>query len=250
VGPDSIVALLFDRTPEMVVAILGTLKAGGAYLPIEPDAPQERIDFVLKDSGASVVLAGPGHAEKVPAGTTTLVVRAETHQGSAPARPKRSCEPHHLAYVIYTSGSTGTPKGVLIEHRNVVHLILAEREDFDVRPSEALILLSSYTFDASIDQIWLALTTGAKLVLVDKDIVLDAALLSQTIEREGVTHLDTIPSLLAGLSPQDVPSVQRVVVGGESCSAAVARAWGGSVRLFNEYGPTETTVGSMRHRVT
>ena len=244
VGADAVVALVFDRTPEMIVAILGALKAGGAYLPIEPESPADRVAYVLADSGARVVLTTTALAHRVPADAAPIVcvdaVLAQTPGAVAP-RPVRACEPHHLAYVIYTSGSTGLPKGVLIEHRNVVHLIIAERENFGVRASEALVLLSSYTFDASIDQIWLALTSGAKLVLVDKATILDAALLVEAIARERITHLDTIPSLLAGLTPGDVPTVKRVVVGGESCSVPIARAWGGAVALYNEYGPTETT---------
>jgi tyrocidine synthetase-3 len=252
VGPDSIVALAIGRSPEMIVGILAALKAGGAYLPIEPDAPRDRIEYVLQDSAAKVLLTVADLRADLPTTAPVLcvdeVVDAAKNEPRAPRLP-RACEPHHLAYVIYTSGSTGLPKGVLIEHRNVVHLILAEREDFGVRPNEALVLISSYTFDASIDQIWLALTSGAKLVLVDKTTILDAALLANVIKKEGVTHLDTIPSLLAGFSPDDLPSIKRVVVGGESCSVAVARAWSGAVRLYNEYGPTETTVGSLRHLV-
>ena len=251
VGPDSIVALVHDRTPEMIIAILATLKAGGAYLPIEPDSPVERIAYVLEDSGALAILTVASHASSLSSKLPILCVDdlLRDHPDTSAPRRMRGCEPHHLAYVIYTSGSTGLPKGVLIEHRNVVHLVLAEREDFGIRANEALVLLSSYTFDASIDQIWLALTSGAKLVLVDKTTILDAALLANVIATEHVTHLDTIPSLLAGLSPADIPSVTRVVVGGESCSVAIARTWSGAVSFYNEYGPTETTVGSLRHRV-
>jgi tyrocidine synthetase-3 len=251
VGPDSIVALVQERSPEMIVGILGVLKAGGAYLPIEPDSPLDRIEYVLKDSSAKVLVTVSALASELPRAAPVVCVDEllKRDAGKPATRPTRACEPHHLAYVIYTSGSTGMPKGVLIEHRNVVHLILAEREDFGVRANDALILLSSYTFDASIDQIWLALTSGAKLVLVDKTTILDAALLTNVIAAEQVTHLDTIPSLLSGLSPEEIPSVKRVVVGGESCSVATARAWCNSVRLFNEYGPTETTVGSLRHHV-
>src|SRR5262249_46758853 len=154
-------------------------------------------------------------------------------QGTAGSpRLERRAEPHHLAYVIYTSGSTGLPKGVLIEHRNVVHLVLAEKDDFGVRKTDALVLLSSYTFDASIDQIWLALTSGAKLVLVSKETILDPPTLARVIADEKVTHLDAVPGLLASLSPDQVPSVKRVVVGGEACPVAIARAWCSRVRFY------------------
>ncbi len=249
VGPDSIVALVQERSPEMIVAVLGVLKAGGAYLPIEPDSPADRIHYLLTDSKVKVVLASSSLKLHVPSGVEVLFVDEIVKGPLDVPRLARRCEPHHLAYVIYTSGSTGRPKGVLIEHRNVVHLILAEKEDFGVRRSDALILLSSYTFDASIDQIWLALTSGAKLVIVDRETILDATLLSQAIARERITHLDTVPALLSGLTPAELPSIKRVVVGGETCPVAIARTWGQAVCFYNEYGPTEATVGSLRYIV-
>ena len=240
VGADAIVALLLDRSSEMIVAMLGVLKAGAAYLPIDPDAPPDRVAYLLEDSGARAVIASRPVDHP-------YVIHADDVLPPAPREPRRA-EPHHLAYVIYTSGSTGLPKGVLVEHRNVVHLIFAEKEDLAIRASDALILLSSYTFDASIDQIWLALTSGAKLVLVDKSTLIDPEALAGVIAAEGVTHLDTVPALLAEL-PRDLPSVRQIVVGGEACPVAIARAWSRSTRFWNEYGPTETTVGSLRHRV-
>ncbi len=238
------VALICDRSIEMIVAIIGALKAGGAYLPIEPDAPADRVRYVLEDSNAAAVVTHSHYAAQIEHAHVIAVDQLPT---SAPRPPRRS-EPHHLAYVIYTSGSTGKPKGVLIEHRNVVHLVFAEKEDFGIRASDALILLSSYSFDASIDQIWLSLTSGAKLVLVAKQSLLDPAQLSQLIAKEHITHLDSLPALLGELSPM-LPSVRQVVVGGETCPVTVARAWSRTTRFWNEYGPTETTVGSLRHLV-
>ena len=244
VGSDEIVALVQDRSPEMIIAILGVLKAGGAYLPIEPDAPEERIKYLLEDSGAAAVVTTAAYASSI-VHPEVITIDALDERST---RLSRRAEPHHLAYVIYTSGSTGRPKGVLVEHRNVVHLVLAEKQDFAIRNTDALILLSSYSFDASIDQIWLSLTSGAKLVIVPKQTLLDPALLSSIITRENVTHVDTVPALLNELSPM-LASVRQVVVGGETCAVATARAWSRSTKFWNEYGPTETTVGSLRHLV-
>jgi tyrocidine synthetase-3 len=244
VGPDSIVALICDRSIEMIVAIVGVLKAGGAYLPIEPDAPAERVKYLLADSRAAAVVTVSAYATAI---AHPHVIAVDTIARAA-KRPEPRADPHHVAYVIYTSGSTGQPKGVLVEHRNVVHFILAEKEDFAIRASDALLQTSSYTFDASIDQIWLALTSGAKLVLVPKQALLDPAELSRIIDAEKVTHLDSVPALLGELSPM-LASVRQVVVGGETCPVAVARAWSRTTRFWNEYGPTETTVGSLRYLV-
>jgi amino acid adenylation domain-containing protein len=243
VGPDAIVALVQDRSIEMIVAILGVLKAGGAYLPIEPDAPPERLRYLLEDSGAVAVVTTAALAGAI---THPQVVIVGAYQPLPKLAPR--AEPHHLAYVIYTSGSTGQPKGVLVEHRNVVHFVLAEKNDFAIRASDALILLSSYAFDASIDQIWLALSSGAKLVIVPKSTLIDPAQLARVIANEGITHLDSVPALLAELSPM-LPSIRQVVVGGETCPVATARAWCRTTRFWNEYGPTETTVGSLRQLV-
>ena len=216
VGPDAIVALVQDRSIEMIVAILGVLKAGGAYLPIEPDAPPDRLRYLLEDSGAVAVVTTAAFAGSI---THPHVVTVGAYQPK-PTLSRRA-EPHHLAYVIYTSGSTGQPKGVLVEHRNVVHLVLAEKNDFAIRAKDALILLSSYSFDASIDQIWLALSSGAKLVIVPKSTLIDPAQLARVIVNEGITHLDSVPALLAELSPM-LPSIRQVVVGGETCPVAIA----------------------------
>ena len=244
VGPDEIVALVQDRSPEMIIAILAVLKAGGAYLPIEPDAPAARVRYLLEDSGAAAVVTTSAYLASID---HPHVIAIDALDERAARLPRRA-EPHHLAYVIYTSGSTGQPKGVLVEQRNVVHFVLAEKQDFAIRSRDALILLSSYSFDASIDQIWLALSSGAKLVIVAKQTLLDPAQLASIITTEGVTHLDTVPALLGELSPM-LPSVRQVVVGGETCAVAIARAWSRSTRFWNEYGPTETTVGSLRHLV-
>ena len=245
VGRDSVVALVQDRSVDMVVAIVGVLKAGGAYLPIDPEAPADRVRYLLEDSRAAAVVTTSAHVGELE---HRHVIAVDELRDRAAPRPPRRCEPHHLAYVIYTSGSTGQPKGVLVEHRNVVHFIFAEKESFAIRSSDAILQTSSYTFDASIDQIWLALTSGAKLVLVGKQLLLDPAELSRVIVAEHVTHVDTVPALLAELSPM-LPSVRQVVVGGETCPVAIARAWSRTTRFWNEYGPTETTVGSLRHLV-
>ena len=248
VGADSVVALVQDRSIEMIVAIVGIAQGPAApTLPIEPDAPADRIRYLLDDSGAAAVVTNSTHAASIVHRNVIAVDAIPVAERNAP-RPPRRAEPHHLAYVIYTSGSTGQPKGVLVEHRNVVHLVLAEKEDFAIRANDAVIQTSSYTFDASIDQIWLALTSGAKLVLVTKQLLLDPAELSRVIAAEHVTHLDTVPALLGELSPM-LASVRQVVVGGETCPVATARAWSRTTRFWNEYGPTETTVGSLRHLV-
>ncbi|WP_394834947.1 amino acid adenylation domain-containing protein [Pendulispora rubella] len=254
VGPDAVVMLVHEPSFEMIVATLAVLKAGGACLPVDPEVPAERVQYVRNDSGARVVLTVSRlkpRLERSAHGCEILCVDEilERPRQEPARRPVGRTEPDGLAYVVYTSGSTRAQQGVLIEHRNVVHVLIALKEDFGVRSSDALILLLSYTFDASIQSIWLALMSGAKLVLVDRKTVLDAGGLTRVLQNERVTHLDATPSVLAGLSATVLPALKRVVVGGETCPVATAREWSQYVRFYNEYGPTEATVGALRHLV-
>ncbi|CAN5560654.1 hypothetical protein BH11MYX1_BH11MYX1_41590 [soil metagenome] len=250
VAPTSIVAVIQDRSINLIVAIVAVLKAGGAYLPIEPDVPAVRVRYMLANSAAATVLTTTAYVAANAAvfdHVQVIAIDALLEDANA-GRPGRRAEPRDLAYVIYTSGSTGQPKGVLVEHRSVVHFVTAEQEKFAICDTDALILLSSYSFDASVDQIWLALSSGAKLVVVDQQVLLDPGALARVITALRVTHIDTVPALLGELSP-GLPSVRQVVVGGESCPPALARAWMRTTRFWNEYGPTETTVAALRYLV-
>ncbi|MBF0545767.1 MAG: amino acid adenylation domain-containing protein [Candidatus Riflebacteria bacterium] len=247
VGPDVIVTLVLERSVEMIIGILAVLKAGGAYLPIDPEAPLDRIKLLVTDSKSNCLVTTRKLATTV-SGLCEIVLADEPFPDEAlQTRLSRRCEPTNLACVIYTSGSTGLPKGVLLEHRNIVHFVLSEKEAFDIRGDEAVLQFSQYTFDASVEQIWLALASGAKLLLVTKETLLNREKLALRMNEEGVTHLDTVPGFLANLDPEDVPKLKRVVAGGEVCPVSVARKWLGKVKFFNEYGPTETTIASLRY---
>ena len=260
VGPDVLVALLFEPGVDMVVALVAVGKAGGAYLPLDPQHPRERLAFMLEDSAAPVLVAPDALVERA-AGFAGHVVRvdAEGELAAEPAdNPVNAARPEHLAYCIYTSGTTGRPKGVLIEHRQVTRLFDATREWFSFGAGDTWMLLHSYAFDFSVWEIWGALLHGGRLVIVPSMVARSPDALHRLVCDEGVTVLNQTPSAfreliaadaVAGVTPS---SLRFVIFGGEALDAAMLRPWierhggrggnGDYPALINMYGITETTV--------
>ncbi|WP_413754280.1 non-ribosomal peptide synthase/polyketide synthase [Streptomyces sp. R-74717] len=222
VGPEQIVAVALPRSLESVVAVLGVLKAGAAYLPVDPSYPQSRIAFMLDDARPTVVIDNP----------------AMVADGDWPdIDPKITLDVRHPAYVIYTSGSTGRPKGVVVSHAGVPGLVAAQAERLGVEPGSRVLQLASPSFDASFWDLCSALLTGAALVLAPAEAPLEAL----TDRRLGVTHVTLPPSALAALDGADV-SAATLVVAGEACAPELVSRWAAGRRMINAYGPTETTV--------
>jgi len=231
VSPDSIVGIMVERSIELIIGILGILKAGGAYLPIDSYYPQERIGYILKDSNAKILLA---HDLIIEA--TRFTQRSQIAQLT---------QPHQLAYVIYTSGSTGNPKGVLVEHCSVVNLVYYQKTRFDISEDDRVLLFFSISFDASVEQIFITFLSGAILVLLGREILLDSQKMEDSILIHQITHLHATPSYLTILSIERVSRLKRIISGGEVCPVSVAKKWSKNFDFFNEYGPTETTVTSV-----
>ncbi|WP_223512477.1 non-ribosomal peptide synthetase [Pseudomonas sp. GL-R-26] len=245
VAPDQIVAVYGQRSLEMVIALLGTLKAGAAYLPLDPNYPIERLAFMLADTGARHVLACQPlpetlHSERI----VSLMPGAEVWSAT-PTRPEPQGDSANLAYVIYTSGSTGKPKGVMISHSNAVASTLA-RNTFYRQPLRAFLMLSSFSFDSSVAGVFWALGQGATLCLPDEDSYKDPARLAALIQREEISHYLTLPSYHAQiLEHLDHQALACVIVAGEACGNALVQRHREAlpgVALVNEYGPTEGTV--------
>lgn len=256
VGPGVCAGLCVERSPEMLVGILGILKAGGAYVPLDPAYPAERLRFMLADSGAPVLLVQQT-PDWLPPGAGTRILRVDA-PGPDPATPPpraRTVTLDDPAYVIYTSGSTGVPKGVPVTHRNLVHSTLA-RLRFYPEPVGRFLLLSSFAFDSSVAGLFWTFCTGGTLVLPRQRQEQDVAALATLVARHGVTHTLCLPSLygliLAYADPRELTALQTVIVAGEACPPAVARrhhALLPHTALYNEYGPTEATVWSTVYRV-
>ena len=262
IGADDLVALTMERSRHLLVAILGVLKAGAGYLPIDPEAPVERVALIIDDSRAKLLVSDAGGfglpktepAGLAPAGGADVLPWGELDFSATnkplpiPARAR----PDTTAYVIYTSGSTGKPKGVVIEHRNVVNVIASSCDVYglDADRDAVILLFSSITFDASVEQLGLTLVGGARLVVATKDVLLDHDAFEAFVASHRVTHLDTVPLFLSGFTPKQPLGLARIVVGGDICPVPVAARWAPGHAFYNEYGPTETTITSLRHCVT
>ena len=245
VAPDQPVAIATGRTPEMVVGILGALKAGGAYLPVDLDYPKERLAFLLEDAGVSVVLASEATVARLPDDAPALRLDADwpAIEKAPSERPMRVSKPTHLAYVIYTSGSTGTPKGVGLGHVGLTNLLTWHRRAYDVKPSDRATHLAGLAFDASVWEVWPYLTAGASLHLVPDDVRLSPPRLLEFMAASRITQ-SFIPTPLAEAVlreeiPADLP-LEVVLTGGDKLHRAPEREL--PFRLFNQYGPTENTV--------
>src|SRR6185369_17951967 len=258
VGPETMVGLCVERSPEMVIGLVGILKAGGAYLPLDPNYPRERLAFMLADAGCPVLVTQSALLERLPEAAAAQLVRLDADWPAIARQPATAppldLDPRHPAYVIYTSGSTGTPKGVVVAHQQIAASNAARSSFYADVPAPRFLLLSSIAFDSSVAGTFWSLLSGGTLVL-SSDLSVDAALAA--IAEHDVNCFLAVPSLYGALidSIQDLPRVelQAVIVAGEACSAELVdrhhRDFPG-VALVNEYGPTECSVWSSAHRLT
>ena len=255
VGPNQPVAICAHRSLEMIAGILAVLKAGGAYVPLDPTYPRERLEFVLADCGAKVVLTTSKVAElRLPGQIRTVLIDSDDRTPeSAGSDAFHDASFNDLAYIIYTSGSTGAPKGVQVTHRNLAHSNQA-RVQYYRDPVGRFLLLSSYAFDSSVAGIFHSLTTGGTLVIPPAEMRLEPREVSRAIAENQITHVLTFPSLHAGLlenaDASQISSLKTVIVAGEACSRSLVDQHYRvlpNASLFNEYGPTEATVWSTAY---
>ncbi|HLH54455.1 MAG TPA: amino acid adenylation domain-containing protein, partial [Verrucomicrobiae bacterium] len=247
VGRNDCVAFLLERSPWVYVALLGILKAGAAYVPLDPDYPPDRIQFILGDCHAAGLLVSPELRHKCSAfsGCVLEVTAQSIHQMSGESRafqPASQSQPEDLCYVIYTSGTTGRPKGVQIEHHSACHFVQTESRLFGIHSTDRVFQGFSIAFDASVEEIWLALANGATLVVGTSEVIHSGPGLSRWLAEAHVTVLSCVPTLLATLE-EDVPDLRLLILGGEVCPPSLVRKWWKPGRVvINTYGPTEATV--------
>ncbi|HSU56098.1 MAG TPA: AMP-binding protein, partial [Candidatus Dormibacteraeota bacterium] len=226
VGLGDCVGLLLPRTMEVYVAMLGILKAGAAYVPIDPDYPAERIKFILSDSKAKALVTEGSFAAKATDFKDRRLLLEQEGQwtGLSAERPSLDGLQPQLCYIIYTSGTTGKPKGVEIAHRSASHLVRCEADIFRVRPDDRVFQGASIAFDASVEEIWLAFCAGATLVVGTAEMVHAGPALSRLLTEAGVTVWSTVPTLLSMLE-EDVPTLRLLILGGEACPGALVSRW-------------------------
>lgn len=245
IGPEVPVSICLERSLEMIVAMLGVLKAGGAFVPLDPAYPEERLAFMLHDARVALLITKKsliarftGHAITTVCLDTSqhILAQYDTHD----LRGTESLE--NLAYVIYTSGSTGKPKGVMVRHRGLCNLFQAQRQAFGMTAQSRILQFASLSFDASVWEIFMALLSGATLHLETRDALLPGPSLEDVLRHQGITIATLPPSALALLSEKNLPALQVLVTAGEACPANLVTRWAPERRFFNAYGPTETTV--------
>jgi amino acid adenylation domain-containing protein len=261
VGPDGLVGICLPRGPELVVAVLAALKAGGAYLPLDPAYPKPRLQQMIADSQVGVVVTTSGLRGELPLGEARAVCVDDAATGTIARHPDANgagrARPENLAYVIYTSGSTGTPKGVMLEHRNATNFfagmdrVLGDRSS---KPPGVWLAVTSLSFDISVLELLWTLTRGFTVIVAAEDD--KAGVFAETVAAHGVTHFQCTPSM-AGLLVSDEASraalgrLEKMLVGGEALSPDLARELRAALKgeLLNMYGPTETTIWSTVWKV-
>jgi nonribosomal peptide synthetase DhbF len=246
VAPGDVVAVALERGLEAPVALLGVLKAGAAFVPLEPSHPVERLGWMLDDSAAKAVLTVAGLAGGLPVGERPVVLLDEVdYTAAVPGSvPVVSGGLESAAYVLYTSGSTGRPKGVVIEHHALATYIDFLGNVFGFGPGDRMLQFSSLIFDLSEGELFTGLSRGAAIVLIPREATLSPAALSALMRAERVTYLGAPPAMIALLDPAGYPDLRGMLVGGEAFSGDLVNRWNTPGRLFlNAYGPTEATIG-------
>ncbi|MBF0542844.1 MAG: amino acid adenylation domain-containing protein [Candidatus Riflebacteria bacterium] len=242
------VAVMIPRSPNLYIILLGILKSGAAYLPLDPDYPIDRIHYILSDCHVHTLITVSSLSGRLPKGAWKLLEfdksLTEIFKTSflRITRNVSQTTSQDVCYIIYTSGSTGKPKGVQIEHRNVVHLVRAEGEIFHLASRDLIYQGFSIAFDASVEEIWLAFFAGATLVPATPEMAHSGPELSRMLTELGVTVLSCVPTLLSMLT-EDIPTLRLLILGGEAFPTSLMQKWvRPGLRVVNTYGPTETTV--------
>lgn len=254
IGPEDMVTIQLEKSLFLYVAMLGTLKAGAAYVPLDPGYPSDRVAYILGDCRAKLHITEARLAEafgpELTAAGTPLFL-ADKDAPALAARPASRIPRREtgqtrdtLAYSIYTSGTTGRPKGCLIEHRQICNLVRSEATVYGIGPDDRVLQCASPAFDASLEEIWMAFFHGATLLPATKELMRSGPRMAGLLTELGVTVISCVPTLLSMIEG-DIPTLRVLIVGGEACPKDLAARWHRPGRtIFNSYGPTEATVAA------
>ncbi|WP_457033053.1 amino acid adenylation domain-containing protein, partial [Kitasatospora sp. P5_F3] len=254
IGPEDVVALALPRSVDLVIAALAVLKAGAAYLPLDPDYPTDRITAMIEDARPSLVITTADLTERLPVDPTRLHLTDHPDHAWQPgtdptdADRRTPLRPEHPAYMIYTSGSTGRPKGVLVTHTGLPGLIATMAERFAVTAADRVLQFASPSFDASVMELLMALPNGAALVVPPAGAVLAGETLAAVLADQRVSLTLIPPTVLATVQPARLEHLRTLLVGGEACPPELVTRWSAGRRMINAYGPTEGTICATTSR--
>jgi tyrocidine synthetase III len=251
VGPDSIVGIMVERSLEMIIGIMGILKAGGAYLPIDPEYPEDRVVYMLEDSGTEVLLTKSGIARTFEFNKHSLMLDEDRLYEGDTKNLQKNNKSDDLAYVIYTSGSTGKPKGVMIEHKSIVNFIKGMTQEIEFREEKSILALTTICFDIFGLETLLPLTRGMKIVIAEESSQKDPKALIGLINSHSIDILQATPSRMEMLLESStenmwLTNLKEIIVGGEIFPKPLLEklSAGTNAKIYNAYGPTETTIWS------
>lgn len=256
VGPDSIVAVVLPRSMEMMLSIFAIIKAGGAYLPIDPAFPKDRISMILEDAAVELVCTSKALSKELPETLTFLHFEQEEVRTAAHTNPEPVAGPEDIAYVIYTSGSTGKPKGATIRHHSLINRVFWQHKQYGLSTEDTVLHKTTFTFDVSVWEIFWWSMVGSKVCLLAPGAEKDPLQIIDTIERHKASIMHFVPSMLASFlevvevfdKVEAVKSLRQVLVSGEALQVAQANLFdrllrvNNGTRLGNLYGPTEATI--------
>ena len=240
VGPGVLVAVCLERSADLVAALLATLRAGGAFVVLDPELPSQRLAFMLADTAAATLVSRAALQASLPASAANLVDLDDALPDAAPIDGGAGSD--DLAYVLYTSGSTGAPNGVLVEHAGLANAIQAHVDIMSTGPGTRHAHVLSFNFDGALAHLFVMICAGGTVYLAPRDGAFLADGLAALIDREAITHTCLPPTMLAALPDAPLPSLHTLVVAGERCSAALVDRWGRGRRMLNLYGPTEASI--------
>jgi amino acid adenylation domain-containing protein len=249
VRPGHVVGVLLERGFHLPVAELAVLKAGGAWLPLDPQYPAERLAYQLADADASLVLTTSDLATRLPDRITPILLDTDVLNSQPDTPPVTKLSPEDVAYVIYTSGSTGKPKGVMVPHRAVVNFCVNLAELFSMNPSDRVLQFANPAFDVSVSDLFATFVAGATVVGAPRAILLDPGMLQTLMRDERITFGDIPPAMLRLLDPEPLADLRALFIGMEPFSPELVNQWSRPGREFhNGYGPTEVTITCVDYR--
>jgi tyrocidine synthetase-3 len=263
VKPNTIVGIMVDRSPRLIVDLVGILKAGGAYLPLDPGYPAHRLEYMLKDSDAPFLITEEKFRGKLSFNREIIVTDNgdfRSRESEDDTNPVPVSQPGDLAYIIYTSGSTGRPKGVMVRHKNLTAYIHAFTREFEIKETDVVLQQASYSFDAFVEEVFPCLLKGGRIILPSKDGVKDTALLSEFISKNKVSIIDCSPLLLNELNKRSssssslervnpLRSINTFISGGDVLKGEYIDNLMKIGAVYNTYGPTEATICATYHKL-